>query len=150
MSSSTIRDGLKDARPNAGYLLREGWKAMLRVFILGLVMDAIYQFIVLRWFYPGEALITAFILLSALKPEHKWLSFRCPDGQTVMAQFELPQDQFVNVRFAGRELRLPHVISGSGARYSDGKTTFWNKGRSVLIEIDDKVIVQDCMLEGEP
>ena len=82
--------------------------------------------------------------------EQKWLSFRCPDGQTVMAQFELPQDQFVNVRFAGRELRLPHVISGSGARYSDGKTTFWNKGRSVLIEIDDKVIVQDCMLEGEP
>ena len=33
--------------------------------------------------------------------------------------FHLPEDQFVNVRFAGRELRLPHVISGSGARYSD-------------------------------
>lgn len=46
--------------------------------------------------------------------EQKWLSFRCPDGQTVMARFE-PQDQFVNVRFAGRDLRLPHVISGSGA-----------------------------------
>ena len=45
-----------------GYLLREGWKAMLRVFILALVMDAIYQFIVLRWFYPGEAVITALIL----------------------------------------------------------------------------------------
>ena len=43
----------------------------------------------------------------------KWLSFRCPDGQTVMAQFQLPEDQFVNVRFAGRELRLPHVISGA-------------------------------------
>jgi len=25
-------------------------------------MDAIYQFLVLRWFYPGEALITAFVL----------------------------------------------------------------------------------------
>jgi len=48
------------------------------------------------------------------------------------------------VRFAGSELRLPHVISGSGARYSDGKTTFWNKGRSVLVEVDDRVIVQDC------
>jgi len=45
-----------------GYLLNEGWNAMLRVFILGLVMDAIYQFIVLRCFYPGEALITAFVL----------------------------------------------------------------------------------------
>jgi hypothetical protein len=48
--------------PRRGYLLHEGWKAMLRVFILALVMDAIYQFIVLRWFYPGEAVITALIL----------------------------------------------------------------------------------------
>src|SRR5215468_102947 len=84
------------------------------------------------------------------QPEEKWLSFRCPDGQTVLAQFQLPEDQFVNVRFAGRELRLPHVISGSGARYSDGKTTFWNKGRSVLMEVDDKVVVQNCMLEENP
>lgn len=55
-----------------------------------------------------------------VEAEEKWLRFRCPDGQTVMARFE-PQDQFVSVRFAGCELRLPHVISGSGARYSDGR-----------------------------
>ena len=92
----------------------------------------------------------AIVGCSQTNPENgKWLSFRCPDGQTVMAQFHLPEDQFVNVRFAGRELRLPHVISGSGARYSDGKTTFWNKGRSVLMEVDEKVVVQDCMLQGE-
>jgi membrane-bound inhibitor of C-type lysozyme len=44
-------------------------------------------------------------------------------------------------------LRLPHVISGSGARYSDGKTTFWNRGRSVLMQIDDRIVVQDCLLQ---
>lgn len=81
--------------------------------------------------------------------EQKWLSFRCPDGRIVMARFE-PQDEFVNMRFEDRELRLPRVISGSGARYSDGKTTFWNKGRSVLVEVDEKIVVQDCMLEGKP
>ena len=71
----------------------------------------------------GEVVFTPLVLAAILscsqadvRTEQKWLSFRCPDGQTVMAQFELPQDQFVNVRFAGRELRLPHVISGSGAR----------------------------------
>jgi len=84
-----------------------------------------------------------------VETEQKWLNFRCPDGQVVMAQFQ-PQDQFVNVRFAGRDLRLPHVISGSGARYSDGKTTLWNRGRSVFVEVDDKIVVQDCMLQGEP
>lgn len=71
-----IRDGLKDARadrPAYFYsvltdsthrrdLLREGWKAVARVFVLGIIMDAIYQFIVLRWFYPFEALLVAFTL----------------------------------------------------------------------------------------
>ena len=76
--------------------------------------------------------VTALLSCSQAKvgTEQKWLSFRCPDGQTVMAQFQLPEDQFVNVRFAGRELQLLHVISGSGARYSDGKTTFGTKAEA--------------------
>jgi membrane-bound inhibitor of C-type lysozyme len=98
----------------------------------------------------GIVAVAAMLSCSQVKQgsEQKWLSFRCPDGQIVMARFE-PQDQFVSVRFAGRDLRLPHAISGS-ARYSDGKTTFWNRGDSALMEVDDKVIVQDCMLQGEP
>jgi hypothetical protein len=71
-----IRDGLKDAQerrpaylwtiftePAArGYLLHEGWKAMVKVFLVALLIDGIYQFMVFRWFYPGEAVITAFVL----------------------------------------------------------------------------------------
>jgi hypothetical protein len=71
-----FRDGLKDAREGrppytwtlwtdpayrASYL-REGLKRVSRVTIFALVMDAIYQFMVLRWFYPVEALVTAFVL----------------------------------------------------------------------------------------
>jgi hypothetical protein len=71
-----IRDGLKDAREgrpayfyslfndpqNRGDRLREGFKAVARVFVLAIIMDLIYQLIALPWFYPGEALIVAFIL----------------------------------------------------------------------------------------
>jgi hypothetical protein len=71
-----IRDGLKDAREgnpyylyslchdphNRGERLREGFKAVARVFVFAIIMDLIYQLIVLHWFYPGEALIVAFIL----------------------------------------------------------------------------------------
>ena len=71
-----IRSGLKDAkeeRPaylwamftNPAHrvdLMRDGWKSVGRVFIFAIVMDAIYQFIVIRWFYPGEALLVAAIL----------------------------------------------------------------------------------------
>ena len=44
------------------YLFHEGWKAMLRVSVIAIVMDVIYQFIVFRWLYPVEAIDTAFIL----------------------------------------------------------------------------------------
>ena len=75
-SAFAIRDGLKDARagmpayfwtiltnPAArDELLHEGWKAVLRVFILAILIDAAYQWEVLHFFYPGEALIVAVIL----------------------------------------------------------------------------------------
>lgn len=71
-----VRDGLKDARlgkppyfwalftdkAHRKDLLKDGWKSVGRVFLLGIVMDAIYQFIALKTFYPGEALIVAFVL----------------------------------------------------------------------------------------
>ena len=71
-----IRDGLKDVREgrplytltlltdpvHRGDYLREGLKRVTRVIIFALVMDAIYQFIVLHWFYPGEALVIALFL----------------------------------------------------------------------------------------
>jgi hypothetical protein len=70
------RDGLKDAREgrpayfyslftdpeNRRSRLREAFKAVSRIFALAIIMDLIYQVIVLRWFYPLEALIVAFVL----------------------------------------------------------------------------------------
>jgi len=71
-----VLDGLKDARTGrppfartiwsdpsqrATYL-REGLKRVSRVIVFAFVMDAIYQFIVLRRFYPVEALVTVFVL----------------------------------------------------------------------------------------
>ncbi len=71
-----LRAGLKDAREGRpAYfwavltnrtqrpdLLREGWKAVGRVFILAVIMDVIYQLIVLRWVYPLELLVVAIVL----------------------------------------------------------------------------------------
>ena len=46
--------------------LNEGLNATARIILLGLVMDAIYQILVLRQFYPAEAVIVA--LLFAFLP----------------------------------------------------------------------------------
>ena len=75
-SSLAVIDGVKDARAgrplytwtlltdpaHRGSYLREGLKRVTRVIIFALVMDAIYQFMVLRRFYLGEALVTAFVV----------------------------------------------------------------------------------------
>src|SRR5215212_2878043 len=46
-------------------MLREGWKSVARVFVLAIVMDVIYQLIVLQWVYPLELILVA-ILLAAV------------------------------------------------------------------------------------
>jgi hypothetical protein len=71
-----LRDGLKDARENRPPylwtlltdpsqrfdLLRQGWLAIGRVFILAVIMDTIYQLIVVHWIYPLELIIVAVLL----------------------------------------------------------------------------------------
>ena len=43
-------------------MLEDGWKSVGKVFVLALLLDVVYQFIVLRFVYPGEAIIVAFVL----------------------------------------------------------------------------------------
>jgi signal transduction histidine kinase len=70
-----IRHGLNDARTGRSpyfwtmlgnpreraQRLNEGLNATARIIFLGLLMDAIYQVIVLRRFYPAEAVIVALL-----------------------------------------------------------------------------------------
>jgi hypothetical protein len=71
-----LRAGLKDAREGRPPyfwtiltdprqrldLLRAGWKGISRVFVLAVIMDVIYQWIVLRWIYPVEVAVVAVVL----------------------------------------------------------------------------------------
>lgn len=71
-----VRSGLKDAREGGPPyfwalvtdpahrrdMLRDGWKDVGKVFVLALVLDVVYQFIVARFVYPGEAVIVALLL----------------------------------------------------------------------------------------
>lgn len=73
---AAIRAGMTDARTGRSpYFLalwtepaerrtrlREAVKATTKIFLIGLLMDGIYQFAVLKMFYPLEALIVALVL----------------------------------------------------------------------------------------
>jgi tryptophan-rich sensory protein len=70
------RDGVRDARTGRAPLLwamlyrpgrrverlEEALNATARIILLGLVMDVVYQYLVLNRFYPAEAVIIAIVL----------------------------------------------------------------------------------------
>ena len=103
-----FRDGLKDAREGRppylwtlitdpsqrGDLIRQGWAAVGRVFILAIVMDVIYQLIVVGWIYPFETL-TVSILLAVIP----YLVIRGPVNRLVRSR------QSGQIRNAARERR---------------------------------------------
>jgi len=43
-------------------MIKEGWKSVGKLFIFALVLDVVFQIIELRFVYPGEAIIVAFVL----------------------------------------------------------------------------------------
>jgi hypothetical protein len=73
---AALFDGIKDAKSGRspylwtvltnpmerGGRLREGLIATARIILLGLGIDAIYQFVALKTFFPGEAVIVAIVL----------------------------------------------------------------------------------------
>ena len=71
-----VRAGLQDARTgrpaylwtiftnptDRRELLREGWKAVGKIFVLAAIIDGAYQVMVFHWVYPVELLIVSFLL----------------------------------------------------------------------------------------
>ena len=73
-------------------------------------------------------------------------TFVCPDGTSLDTVFD-NDAQTVTVTLPDGTVTLPQVESGSGARYSDGTTTFWNKGDEALVEVDDEIVYQNCVAQ---
>lgn len=71
-----IRSGLRDARegrpvffwsfvldaPQRRVLVRQLWHDVGKLFLAAIALDTVYQLVVLRWFYPVQALIVAVVL----------------------------------------------------------------------------------------
>jgi hypothetical protein len=71
-----IRSGVKDAREGRPvffwtiigepakwrFLMREAWEDVGKLFLVAVVLDVVYQIIILRWVYPVQTLIVATVL----------------------------------------------------------------------------------------
>jgi membrane-bound inhibitor of C-type lysozyme/heat shock protein HslJ len=73
-------------------------------------------------------------------------TFVCPDGTSIPAVFDNTADT-VTVTLPDGAVTLPQVVSGSGARYSDGVITFWNKGDEALVEVNGEIVYEACVAQ---
>ena len=58
----------------------------------------------------------------------------CDDGSTFVTRIEGGKAWLF---LTSGTVSLPHVPSGSGAKYSDGKITFWTKGEETMLEAEE-------------
>jgi membrane-bound inhibitor of C-type lysozyme len=77
------------------------------------------------------------------------LEYRCEGGQGFTVEFD-NQAHHALLTMNGQTLKLPQALSGSGARYSDGRTTLWIKGDGGFVEVDGQIILKDCKVRKEP
>lgn len=74
--------------------------------------------------------------------------FTCDAGKTIAAVFHNGPQSSVELTLSdGRKLKLPQVLSGSGARYANDNESvvFWNKGDTAFIEENGKTTYSGCV-----
>jgi membrane-bound inhibitor of C-type lysozyme len=104
----------------------------------------------------GASLVSLVLLGSAIatdaaKAQANKVTYQCEEEKTFTAEY-LPKKVHITLLPDGTKLTLPQVISGSGIRYSDGKTTLVSKGANATISNkDDKEEISfNCVEVAKP
>jgi membrane-bound inhibitor of C-type lysozyme len=80
---------------------------------------------------------------SSAQPGSKRIEYRCPNG-TRFNVLVAPGGGKAKLELGGILYELGSVGSASGAKFSDGTTSYWSKGRDARIERSGKVLHRDC------
>jgi membrane-bound inhibitor of C-type lysozyme len=73
--------------------------------------------------------------------------FSCDDNKKISAMFYPTDDMYVDLVLSdGRAISLPHMRSGSGARYANTNESivFWNKGSTAFVTEGVPVTYANC------
>jgi membrane-bound inhibitor of C-type lysozyme len=75
----------------------------------------------------------------------KIMEYQCPGGEVIEVTFPAERGEEVMVMLPEQDpLTLPQVEAASGAKYSDGTTTFWEKDGEALVEVNGEITLQGC------
>jgi membrane-bound inhibitor of C-type lysozyme len=98
-----------------------------------------------RLLVPAIVVLCAVISACEKTPAGTTRVFKCSNGTRVEVVFSEKKES-VTMVLEGKSYTLKHIPSGSGAKYSDGKVVFWNKGKGAFIEIGGEVVHDGCLL----
>jgi membrane-bound inhibitor of C-type lysozyme len=80
---------------------------------------------------------------SSIPPGSRQLEYKCADG-TRFDVLLAPAGDRAKLELSGVLYDLKQVQSASGAKFSDGTTTYWSKGRDATIERSGKTVRREC------
>ena len=74
--------------------------------------------------------------------------FSCKDGKNIKSDFY--KDRVYISISDGRNMSLPQVLSGSGARYANfnESVVFWNKGDTAFVDEKGTITYKDCVIKN--
>ncbi len=79
-------------------------------------------------------------------------TYRCEGGQQFTVRFPQPgaarDEAIANLPGQG-QLTLPAVPVASGAKYSNGAVTVWTKGPEAFVEVNQTVVLKNCLAANE-
>jgi membrane-bound inhibitor of C-type lysozyme len=90
--------------------------------------------------------VVALLLAGCVLPPQHTYDYACLDGYEFSIRYsgaEDPGDVALLEEESGTS-KLPRAPSASGARYSNGITTFWATGDTAMILYGDEVVRVDC------
>jgi membrane-bound inhibitor of C-type lysozyme len=71
----------------------------------------------------------------------------CSDGTEFQTSFDSAGDTLA-LSFGDEALILKRVRAASGAKYSNGRTTFWSKAEEAFIELDGQIVHRECRIKA--
>jgi membrane-bound inhibitor of C-type lysozyme len=81
---------------------------------------------------------------SSIPPGSRHFSYKCADGSR-FGVLIAPAGDRAKLELGGVLYELKQVRSASGAKFSDGTTSYWSKGRDATIERNGKIVHRDCV-----
>jgi membrane-bound inhibitor of C-type lysozyme len=76
------------------------------------------------------------------------VQYKCDEGKAFQAEYR--SNSTVQTIFGSKVLTLPQVESASGIRYSDGSVTLYSKGEGAFVDVGDKRLFNNCVVQKSP